>query len=235
MKLLEIKSLAILILLLGLIMIQPGSNNKANGNKKLSNTQNNKSSAKINDENEIINKVIETQLPGFKLAQQNDYHSVLSENDRGKSLYQADFNSDGKQDFAVLVINKEVKEYRIYYLLKNGENYKFVLLYKQKPNKANKEHKIINPMFFKPIGEAGLGDNDYNTLTNDGDLPDTISSEEREKRHNKKVAPYKSVPAIEVWTGINENESEIYIDTISYCSQTWYFEKGKLKDFSACD
>jgi hypothetical protein len=208
------------------------STQTANQNETASNNQNNKKNTPID-----VNEVLKEYLPDFRLAEKKDYNKVLlKQDDYGKPIYTADFNADGREDCAVIVVNDKTKEYRIYYILRDEDKYKLEPLFIQTDNKSIKDGIITNPMFFKPIGEAGIGDREYNSLTNDIELPDSATDEERQRARENKLAPYKAVPAVEVWTGDNDNKkSEVNLDSISYCSTTWYYEKGKLKDFNACD
>lgn len=234
-----------LIILLSFINQACSSNrpadNKITATPQIQNsTPSNNTHAKNGSEPEIA-EIIKTNLPDFRLAQNSDYNKALLKDDHGKLIYKADFNADKSDDYAVIVVNDKTKEYRVYYLLKDKDRYRTELLFTQKNNGSLKDGLITNPIFFKPVGEAGIGERDNNTLIDD--LPENTSDEQRIKLRETKLKAYISVPAIEVWTG-SENlaepgkkkaEQNLDLADLAYCSATWYYENNKLSTFNACD
>lgn len=155
----------------------------------------------------------------------NDFAQVLTEEYRGRPAFQEDFNQDGKMDWAALVINDKLKEYRAYYFLASNNDLNAELLFTRKWERS--EGGVVRtPMFLKPVGESGLSSRKYNSLTEDDDSALEIEI---------KAAYYTSVPAIELWTGGYGDETDSSVGGMAYCSKTWYYEKGVLKSFGACD
>jgi beta-lactamase regulating signal transducer with metallopeptidase domain len=159
---------------------------------------------------------IEKQLPGFRLTREDDYLPSLVSTVRGQLAFRKDFNLDGKPDWALVLIDERMREYGIYYLLNEGSKPKLIPLLTRKWKDASSTHPINTPMILKSPGDPGISERIYNSFKGD-------------------PAYYRSVPAIEVWTGVHHDETDHELEDISYCSTTWYFEKDQLKQFDACD
>jgi hypothetical protein len=160
--------------------------------------------------------LISREVSGFRLAQPTDYLTILDARTRGESVLQEDFNRDGTRDWAAIVINDRLREYRIYFVASEKGGYKLNLLLTRTWQTSSNTRPINTPMFLKAAGDPGISRRSYNTLTGDR-------------------TAYTSVPAIEVWTGQKHNETDKDLEDISYCSTTWYYERAMLKSFEACD
>ncbi|HEY9841385.1 MAG: hypothetical protein ACAI44_07825 [Candidatus Sericytochromatia bacterium] len=181
-----------------------------------------------------VENFLRQKMPAYRLATAADYSPVLGAEDRGEAVIQADFNQDKMLDYAVLLVNDQDKENRIYYLLGRRSGLETVLLWAGKWH--DQTRPVRNPVFFKPAGDPGMSERTYNTLTNDSDRPATMSAQERREIHALKAAPYLAVPAIEVWTGAGQPSSHAdSLSELAYCSKTWYYQGGVLKAFEACD
>jgi hypothetical protein len=159
---------------------------------------------------------IERNLPGFRLAREGDYLPVLVSTVRGQLAFRRDFNEDGKPDWALVLINDRLREYRIYYLLSGDGEPRLVPLLTRTWRDDSNARPINTPMMFKAPGDPGISGRTYNSFQGD-------------------PAFYRSVSAVEVWTGQKHDETDRDLEDISYCSRTWYFEKDQLKEFEACD
>jgi hypothetical protein len=160
---------------------------------------------------------------------------VLSGENMGKPIFEADFNQDGKGDWAVLVINDKKKEYRVYYVLREKSEYHLDLLFTRHwKGNASGEGPVSSPMFLKPVDDPGISEREYNSLIKDDVPPDKVADAERIAA-KAKAESYKSGPAIEVWTGTGGYERSVNISSLAYCSQSWYYEHGALKTITACD
>lgn len=157
--------------------------------------------------------LISRQQPGFRLARPDDFLPKLTGERRGAVFIQSDLNRDGQIDSAVLVVNEDLKEYRVYLVLGAHENPQ--LLFSRKWTALSGGHPIRTPMFLKPAGEARP--RSYSPLTG----PET--------------AAYTAVPAIEVWSGAQHDERDAEIEELAYCSATWYYDQGQLRHFQVCD
>jgi hypothetical protein len=160
--------------------------------------------------------LISREVPGFRLAQSTDYVPALQARNRGEPVLQEDFNRDGMKDWAAIVINDRLREYRVYYVVSDAGSYKLNLLLTRTWQTSSNNRPINTPMFLKPAGDPGISGRSYNSLKGDR-------------------TAYTSVPAIEVWTGQKHNEADKELEEISYCSTTWYYERAMLKSFEACD
>jgi hypothetical protein len=163
-----------------------------------------------------LTTLISREAPGFRLARVTDFAAVLQAKNRGEPVLQEDFNRDGTTDWAVIAVNDRLREYRIYYVVSGNGDYTLTLLLTRTWPATTSSRPINTPMFLKAVGDPGMSRRTYNSLTGDR-------------------TTYVSVPAIEVWTGQKHNESDTDLEDISYCSKTWYYEKGSLKTFDACD
>jgi hypothetical protein len=159
---------------------------------------------------------IEKQLPGFRMAREDDYLPSLVSMVRGQLAFRRDFNQDGKPDWALVLIDDRTREYRIYYLLLSDSEAKLVPLLTRTWKDGSNAHPINTPMILKNAGDPGISGRIYNSFRGD-------------------PAFYRSVSAIEVLTGQQHDESDRDLEDIGYCSTTWYFEKDQLKQFEACD
>lgn len=181
-----------------------------------------------------ISQLVQEHLPGYHLAREHEYSKEITNELRGHSFYQADFNGDAQSDWAVLVVHSKKKTYGIYFLLSSPKEYQVLKLLEI--NYSLTTAFIQNPLLFKPKGDEGLSARKYNTLTNDGTL--FLKTKEALENHWRKraklVAPYKAVPAIEVWT-VADGKKNLPLDEMAYCSKTWYFQADQLKSFEACD
>lgn len=184
-----------------------------------------------------IDQVLETALPGARLATASDFAPALEEKYRGDTVRQADFNGDGLNDWAVLVVLPRSNAYGVYYIISSEDGPKSMRLVSREHGAEQDAGFIKTPMFFKPAGELGIAARDYNSLAEDshpGDFsPDAV--EKRVEQRAKRIAPYRAVPAIEAWTGASNSQEDQTLEEMAYCSHAWYFDKGALKTFSACD
>jgi hypothetical protein len=163
-----------------------------------------------------LTTLIAREAPGFRLARVTDFVAVLQAKNRGESVLQEDFNRDGTRDWAAIVVNDRLREYRIYYVVSNTRGYEFTLLMTRSWQATTNIRPVNTPMFLKAAGDPGMSRRTYNSLTGDR-------------------TTYVSVPAIEVWTGQKHDERDTDLEDISYCSMTWYYENAMLKRFEACD
>lgn len=180
----------------------------------------------------VVTDYLAAELPGYRLVRPEDFVPALKDENRGQSLYRADFNGDGQTDYAALVMNAASREARIYYLLGTGKGFQAQQLLSR--HWSGQGPGIRTPIFFKAAGEEGLSARSYNTLTQDDRAPAGLSPAERLAAHQRKAAPYVAVPAIEAWVGENQ-PSQVTFDEIAYCSDTWYYQAGQRKMFKACD
>ena len=176
----------------------------------------------VAQEEKDIRAVISAELPGFRLAEVGDYVSALSPDAQGERVIQQDFNRDGKADWAIVVINEQLREYRIYYRVSDQDKYQLIPLFTRRWRQSP---PIQTPMFLKRAGDAGMANRVYKSM---------VAPLNRRETQNQ-MAIYESVPAIEVWTGQTHDESDKDLEDLSYCSSTWYYDKGQLKQFEACD
>jgi hypothetical protein len=156
------------------------------------------------------------KLPGFRLAREEDYLPNLVATVRGQLAFRRDFNNDGKPDWALVLINERMREYGIYYVLNESTEPMLVSLLTRTWKDGSNAHPINTPMTLKNPGEPGLSQHMYSSFKGD-------------------PAFYRSVSAIEVWTGVHHDETDRDLEDVGYCSTAWYFEKDQLKQFEACD
>lgn len=184
-----------------------------------------------------VEDFVAAKMPGYRIARAADYEKMLGAEDRGKALIEADFNGDGKGDYAVLVLSETAREYRVYYLIASAGGLQPQLLLARKWIGAT-AGAVRTPMFFKPAGQPGISERDYNDLTR---IPPArlakMSPAKIQAERQRKAAHYVAVPAIEVWTGSGLEASAPVgdLNDLAYCSRTWFYQSGTLKAFDACD
>jgi len=159
--------------------------------------------------------LISREQSGFRLARPDDFLPSLAGKNQGPTFIQADFNRDNRLDSAVLVINDDMKEYRVYLVIGGQEHPR--LLFSRKWTTLSDGHPIRTPMFLKPIGEAGPSGLSYSPL------------------RGGEARRYTAVPAVEVWTGQQHDERDAHLADLAYCSMTWYYDQSQLKSFQVCD
>lgn len=186
---------------------------------------------------EPVDSILQMEAPGARLATPSDFSPVLEGKYRGQVLHEADFNGDGLSDWAAVIVDPRSRTYGVYYVISDKPRSRIVKLLSREYRQKEQRGFIKTPMFFKPAGDLGIAGRDYTSLTQDLYPNDSSPgawkrlAEERER----KVAPYRAVPAIEVWTGMSSSEKDETLEELSYCSHTWYFETNELKSFNACD
>jgi hypothetical protein len=186
---------------------------------------------------EPVDSMLQREMPGAHLATSSDFSPALEGKYRGQVLHEADFNGDGLSDWAVVIVVPRSRTYGVYYIISDKPQPTILNLLSREYEPKEQSGFIKTPMFFKPVGELGIAARDYTSLTKD--LYPDDSSPEAGKRlaeeRERKVAPYRAVPAIEVWTGMSSSQKDETLEELSYCSHTWYFERNELKNFNACD
>jgi beta-lactamase regulating signal transducer with metallopeptidase domain len=174
----------------------------------------------------IAARILGEKLPGFRLATSADFVAELADSHlvaaATRSVLRADFDRNGKEDLALLAVNNNRREYRIYYAMATDTGYRLDQLLSREVEESTQGF-IRNAMFLKQPREAGVAGRMYSTLP--ADIP-----------RNE----YQAVPAIEVWTGPALIDVKDGRNTpsngIAYCSKTWYYRPGgKLETFGACD
>ena len=170
---------------------------------------------------DTLSQIVTKRVPGFRIAEPQDFSTSISgkdgdERNQKESFFCADFDGDGKKDWAAILIHDKSKEHRYCYLLGNG---KVELLLEKKGNVIEK------PMFFKPASVGGMGERRYSDIVPGYSDTDDVPANLRGALA-KRQAHYKSVPAIEVC-----------VSSYDLCGtqQAWFFESGKLQSFTAGD
>lgn len=184
-------------------------------------------------ESQQVAAILKRELSGWRLAEQADYHPALTAAYHGQAFIGADFNQDGKGDYAVLVVSPERREYRAYYLINRTDGYQPQLLHVRKWTDEAVSGFIRTPMFYKPPGDEGIAGRDYNGLSRAHELPASLSPASRRETVRKRIAFYRSLPAIELFVGASEDDNELSL--MAYRSKTWFYQQGGLKAFEAWD
>lgn len=175
---------------------------------------------------------LKQQLPAYRLVIPQDYVPAISASDRGLPFIRADFDRDGQPDYAVLLVQRQTRETRVYFLLRRQAGFHTDLLLSWPA--LSPGASVRTPMSFKKPGEEGLTGVDRNELQK---IPnwEHLPSKEVIRLRNAKAAYYLSVPAIIVWTGVGSPDLRGDEMGLNYCSRTWFYQAGRLKAFDACD
>jgi len=187
--------------------------------------------------------ILDSGLPGFRLAESGDFvpelHDVAFVDSATQSVLTADFDQNGSDDWAVLVVRDNLPEYRIFYVLAEESGYRFELLFSRVVEGSGSNGLIRNAVFLKEIGDPGIAGRSYATIAGNPLDPDNFSQDFGRERAAR-TEEYRSVPAIEVWTGparIDTEDLSNWPDAgIAHCSETWYYRaSGELASFGVCD
>ena len=164
-----------------------------------------------------LSALIAKELPGFRIASLKDYVTALRGLNMGETTWRDDFNRDGRDDWAVVVINDQSRQYRVSYVVATETGWHVEHLFERRWEGASSPGPIRTPMFFKWPGNPGISQRRYARLARD------------------QVVVYTAAPAIEVWTGQKHDASDDDLEDIAYCSHTWYYDRGALRQFDVCD
>jgi hypothetical protein len=115
-----------------------------------------------------LDSILQKEIPGSRLATNQDFASALEEKYRGRIVLEADFSGDGVNDWAAIVVIPSSRKYGVYYVINSKIRPKVVNLVSRSYGKEEDVGFIKTPVFFKPIGELGIAERSYNSLTNDG-------------------------------------------------------------------
>lgn len=186
-------------------------------------------------------QVVEQGLPGFRLAVKSDFVQELAAVATATAL-QADFNNDGRPDWALVAINESSREYRIYYVLNLVQGPRFDLLLSKRFSEASASGAIRNAIFLKAPGTPGIAHRKYARILGDAiDLEDPKNDTPAVRQDvADRTGEYTAATALEVWTGparVDARDLRNFPDQgVAYCSTAWYYDRnGTLAHFSACD
>lgn len=176
-------------------------------------------------------EVLKEQLKDFRLAENTDFVGAIREaGSEFKTpltcgIYTADFNGDSQLDYALLLVDEKVSDFRFEMLINRGNGeFGTAALRSFKPPLNSKNGIIYTAMFLKPAGVAGVAERD--------NFPLKVGTEERRI--------FESKPAIELWraldTDVDGLPKSLEVSTLAYCSDLFYFDdKGMLKQLTVCD
>ncbi len=183
-----------------------------------------------------IPKPLKTVLGKYRLAQKSDFIGAIRDFFGSEAapkpfpcpLVKADFNQDGKADYALLLVEPKAlkSQFRLAIATADGQ-FKSVVIrnYNQPPKPV--EGLIYTAMFFKPPGEFGPADRKY--------FPLAVGTPE--------LTEFITKPALELWRpfianapkSVKGNPANYDIDDLAYCSEVFYFTGEKLQKTLVCD
>ncbi len=143
------------------------------------------------------------------------------------SLVPADFNQDGQQDYALVLINEKTSNSQFRLVINQGNgNFESVVIRDYQKPPETVEGLIYTAMFFKPSGELGSAKRKYFPLQ-DG-TPERTT--------------FIAKPAIELWqphiasSPSQELKPEDFqLGSFGHSSEVFYFVDGQLKTTSVSD
>lgn len=186
---------------------------------------------------------LKSSLGEYRLAQESDFVQSIrarasdQQNEREQyicSIFTADFNEDGQKDYALLLVHQETTDFQFRLVLNQGNGQFNPVVTKDYERLSQPSEGVIyTTMTFKSPGEPGPALRMY--------FPLKPGTPERET--------FVSKPAIELWAGYgNESFGEAeaasreknainvnVIQTLSYCSEIFYFVEDELKKTLVCD
>ena len=178
-----------------------------------------------------IPKTLEAQFNNYQLAQTSDFvtsiRNYASENDKNIltcSIFEADFNRDRLNDYALLLIAEDKTHFRFLILLNQGkEKFTEALVKDYQTVNQLSEGIIYTSMSYKPSGELGIAQREYSPIK-----PDTPEGK-----------TFIAAPAIELWEAIKDNKTnlplDLELDTLAYCSEVFYWQEENFKTVIVCD
>ncbi|MBD2102331.1 hypothetical protein [Leptolyngbya sp. FACHB-261] len=188
-----------------------------------------------------IPETLQATFGEFRLAQPDDFIAKIREFDQnpgppGKpkitytcSIFVADFNQDGQQDYAALLVNPKTQtaQFRLAINQDQGTFENAVIRDYPKPPQPIAEPLYV-AMFLKRSGELGTANREY--------FPLEGGTAERET--------FIASPAIELWlspavyrsgTSPSQSEEERFNQTVGYGSEIFYFVDRELKTTRVAD
>lgn len=174
---------------------------------------------------------VKATLGDYRLAQKPDFVAAIrsyeQENPQQKltcSIFTADFNGDGMNDYALLLVNPNTDNFRFQLMIHQGNGQFNSAVTKEFPRLPNSaEGKIYTSMTLKQAGELGSAARDYSPI--------------KSGTWQEKV--FQTKPAIELWKARSVNAAGIpqhsEVATLAYCSDVFYFFNAQLKTFGVCD
>jgi len=190
--------------------------------------------------NEIKN-LIRSDFKHYRIARRTDFHSefdtLIKRWEKAKSrlntIVEADFNNDGKTDFIIILISKELNKFAFVAFLSKQESYKTYNL-KTIEFPKNDDGTIWETMWLKPKGKVGFSGEKY------FNAPDGLSypflsdyTEEDVQKYDKSVKKYVNMNVLEK-TNLPFTDHFVWGD-LFYCVEAYYFESGKFKRLEKCD
>lgn len=183
-----------------------------------------------------IPKPLKALTGKYRLAQKSDlvgairdfFSSEAAQEPFSCPLVKADFNEDGKQDYALLLVEPKAlkSQFRLAIATADGKFKSVVIKNYDKPPKPV-EGLTYTAMFFKPSGKFGPADRKY--------FPLAVGTPE--------LTEFITKPAIELWRpfianaprSVKANPANYDIDHLAYCSEVFYFTGEKLQTTVVCD
>lgn len=171
-----------------------------------------------------------TGLDGFRLALPDDFLSVIRELDASNpnqdltcTLVTADFNQDGLDDYALLLMQTTTSQAQARLMLNQGNGqYRPLVLIDYDRHSDAAQGLVYTSMNYKPPGEPGLAARDYSPLEGEAETA------------------YIARPAISLWQDVLPDTDDVPpdltdINNLAYCSNSFYFIDGALTSFVLCD
>ena len=186
---------------------------------------------------------LKATLSDYRLAQPIDFVPAIRQLDQqprspdftflygnakvGCSLVPADFNEDGQQDYALLLVNEKTSESQFRLMINQGNgNFESVVTRDYQKPPETVEGLVYTAMFFKPPGEMGSAKRKY--------FPLQEGTSER--------TTFVAKPAIELWQpSVASSPSQelkpenFQLDNFGHSSEVFYFVDGQLKTIGVSD
>ncbi len=213
-------------------------------NKSILSNQNN---SLTNDQNENDNRdselsitpkcltdlpeLIKEKLEDYSPARKDDFVQSIRNYDQENvtkdilcSIINLDINKDGLNDYAILSISPDQSSFRFLLLINQGEDKFASVIVKDYPTiNQGAEGIIYTSMSYKSEGELGIIQREYSPI----------------KPETKEGITFIASPAIKLWKPITNNKTNLPLDlnleTLSYCSEVFYWSESQIKTVTVCD
>lgn len=164
--------------------------------------------------------VVRAAVGSGQIAQTEDFVPVVRSHAR--ALVRADLNGDGRDDYALLLIDRAKRGFRFVLALSRGTGFQVAASRRFAPLASSKDGFVYTTITYKPRGLPGPAERTHCPLA------------PAEKR------AFKKLQAIELWTGAHLDSMTPPADLdlgedLAYCSQVYYVQAGKLQQFEVCD
>ncbi|MDB5101951.1 MAG: hypothetical protein JWM80_6372 [Cyanobacteria bacterium RYN_339] len=177
----------------------------------------------------VLPAAVTAELGHFQPAQPEDFTAAIRTHAAAhpslqmtRGLIAEDLNGDGKPDYAVLAVDRKTREFRFVFAVSAGDGYAIKETRKYRGAFEQKGGIVYTVLGFKPAGQDLWASRLYSPLA--------AGTPER--------AAFVAAPALALWRSIGLDPygrpDDYEVETLSYCSDVYYWVGGQPRAFMVC-